>query len=416
MELENTNKISSLIEKLSSYQEFTSASSSSSSSNQSESQNSKKDKESSIDEKYFHLKIKKLLAAASSSSFSNVSVELRDFFEDVQRFLDWVVKQKGISEQEASELMKEIKKKLEYINKIELDSFFINVSGRNVQKFLNNMKPYSFPNIEEKKILEKEKYTILVESTHSIKSAIKKKAEQMNKYHLFFSVFNEYFNRNHIYLREFHNYFFQRYFCKSRLNMNKLTSNDKKDIIFPFSENFILLIATDSSFKLFQETIQTIDKSQPPLLNVQDKKGKKYLKLYEKEKKDYDNENTIIENTINSPKQEKEQNYKYLNYLIKGINEDKNWIAKIIFFDMYFDLIIPKFEIVEGLTNINNKIDTLTKDNNNLKETVITLTKDNNILKETVNNLNKKVITLTEDNNRMLKFLKEKFPENFMSE
>lgn len=130
--------------------------------------------------------------------------------------------------------------------------------------------------------------------------------------------------------------------------MDNIKSEEIKDIKIPFSENFILLFATNNSFKLFKETTTHIDTSQPPLLND---KRKKYLKLYQKGEKDYKSEENTIEEIM--PKETKYSifnwNCNYLNYLIKEINKDKNWTAKIIYFDMHFDLIVPKCEIASGL-------------------------------------------------------------------
>ena len=69
--------------------------------------------------------------------------------------------------------MNAIKVDLKGINKIELDSFFVNVPGKNIKEFLNNMKSYSFP-IEENKIIESTKYMVLIESIHTINSVLKK--------------------------------------------------------------------------------------------------------------------------------------------------------------------------------------------------------------------------------------------------
>ena len=88
--------------------------------------------------------------------------------------------------------MNDINAYLTDISQIELDSFFVNVPGKNIKEFLNNMKSYSFP-IDVNKIKENTKYMVLIESTHSIKSVLQKKANQMRKYYLFFNLFNKFF-------------------------------------------------------------------------------------------------------------------------------------------------------------------------------------------------------------------------------
>ena len=70
------------------------------------------------------------------------------------------------------------------------------------------MKKYSFPNSEESPILINERYTIIVESTHNLRTVIPKKKEQARRYHLFFSAIDKYIKMDDIYLREFKNFFF----------------------------------------------------------------------------------------------------------------------------------------------------------------------------------------------------------------
>ena len=209
MELENTDKISSLFQSISLYED--SKNNNSSSSNHSGAENSIKLKESTIDEKYFHIKLMKLLGITKESSFSNVQIEKKKFLQDIEIFLQWAIKEKGIDEKEALKKKNEITFDLNSISKIELDSFFVNVPGKNIKEFLNNMKSYSFP-IEENKIIESTNYMVLIESTHSINSVLKKKAEQMRRYPLFFNLFNKFFIKNDEYLKFFHLYFFKKIF------------------------------------------------------------------------------------------------------------------------------------------------------------------------------------------------------------
>ena len=143
-----TEKITSLLEKLSLYEGY---SNSSASSNQTESQNSKKMTLSTVDEDYFHIKLRRLFGSSVESSFRNVEIKLDNFFQDAKKFLGWVVKQKGIDEKKSNDIMKGIEAKLKALDKIELDSFFINIPGENIHQFFDNMKSYSYPYIEEKK-------------------------------------------------------------------------------------------------------------------------------------------------------------------------------------------------------------------------------------------------------------------------
>ena len=394
MEFDNTDDIATLLGKISTYQENQFLSSSS---NNSESQNSNKIKGSTIDEKYFHLKLKKLLCLPTESSFSNVNISLNVFFKDVERFLNWVISKKGINEENASEIMGGIQKDLKGVGKIEFDSFFVNVPGKAIEDFFNNMKQYSFPNCEDKSILRNEKYVVLVESTHCLRSVLPKKEEQLRRYHLFLSVIDKYFKRDDIYLREFHNFFFQKYFLNPNFDLDKVIPKlEKENIFFPISNNYVIIVATDHSFKLFEETIQKIDNTQSS--KIIKKSSQKYVSnLIENEKKNYGNENTINEEIKLLNKNEKrkanpiQENYEHFSFILNEINKNENWYAKIMFFDMYYDLITPKCVIEQSLNNINNN--------------TISLKGDVSILQETVRSQEKKM-------NYLFEFLKMKFKDN----
>ena len=394
MEYDNTDDIATLLAKISTYQENQFLSSSS---NNRESQNSNELKGSTVGEKYFHLELKKLLHLPTESSFSNINISLNVFFKDVERFLNWVISKKGITEENASEIMGGIQKDLKGVGKIEFDSFFVNVPGKAIEDFFNNMKQYSFPNCEDKSILRNEKYVVLVESTHCLRSVLPKKEEQMRRYHLFLSVIDKYFKRDDIYLREFHNFFFQKYFLNPNFDLDKVIPKlEKENIFFPISNNYVIIVATDHSFKLFEETIQKIDNTQSS--KIIKKSSQKYVSnLIENEKKNYGNENTINEEIKLLNKNEKrkanpiQENYEHFSFILNEINKNENWYAKIMFFDMYYDLITPKCVIEQSLNNINNN--------------TISLKGDVSILQETVRSQEKKM-------NYLFEFLKMKFKDN----
>ena len=398
MEFENTDNISTLLEKISTYKENEFLSSSS---NNSDSQNSNKLKGTAVEEKNFHLELKNLLHLPKESSFSNINISLNVFFKDVERFLNWVISKKGITEENASEIIEGIQKDLKDVGKIEFDSFFVNVSGEVIEEFFNNMKQYSFPNCEVKPILRNEKYVVLVESTHCLRSILPKKEEKMRIYHLFFSLIDKYFKRDDIYLGEFHNFFFQKYFLNPNFDLDKVIPKSKKEnIFFPFSNNYIIIIATNHSFKLFEETNQKIDNTQSSKI-IKKSNQKCFSNLIEKEKKNYRNENTINEEIKLLNKNEKakanliQENYEHFSFLLNEINQNKNWHAKIMLFNMHFDLSVPKYTIEQSLTNINN----------NFKKDISILQESINVLKQQNQRIEKKMDDL-------FKFLQTKFKEN----
>ena len=225
-----TEKITSLLEKLSLYEGY---SNSSASSNQTESQNSKKMTLSTVDEDYFHIKLRRLFKSPVENSFRNVEIKLINFFEDVKIFLGWVVEQKGIDKKKSNDMIKKIEARLKALDKIELGFFFVNVPGENIHQFFDNMKSYSYPYTEEKKENFADKsFTIIIESTHSLRSAISKKPSQIHKYHLFFTMLNEYFKKDDKYLGKFHELFFQKYCRKVPSAFNKIELKNKNIFLF----------------------------------------------------------------------------------------------------------------------------------------------------------------------------------------
>ena len=396
-----TETIKPLLEKLSLYEGL---SNSNISSNQTESENSKKMTLSTVDEDYFHIKLRRLFKSPVENSFRNVEIKLNNFFEDVKIFLGWVVEQKGIDKKKSNDMIKKIEARLKALDKIELDSFFINVPGENIHQFFDNMKSYSYPYIEEKKEnFENKVFTIIIESTHILRSAINKKPFQIHKYHLFFTMLNEYFKKDDKYLGKFHELFFQKYCRKVPSAFNKIELKNKNN--FPFSDNFIVIVASDHSFKVFKETREKIFSSNKP--NYLSKNGK-YPKIYEKGEKNYQDEDDKNETIKLSDSQQIKENYNYFKYIINEVNNDNNWICKIIYFDLYVSLIVPKCEIKEGLTSINESIRALENNISQLNESNSVLEKKNNLLEESVNKLQNQ-------NNKIFEFLKEKFPDMDLS-
>ena len=72
-----------------------------------------------------------LLCVPKGFSFSNVNIELKSFFKDIESFLKWAVGEKGITDENAKNIIKGIKEELSDIGKLEFDSLFVGVSGKN---------------------------------------------------------------------------------------------------------------------------------------------------------------------------------------------------------------------------------------------------------------------------------------------
>lgn len=410
----------------------------------SSSQNEKSDKESKakkkeapVDEKYFHFKLKHLLKVSDKLSFSNVEIEISSFLKDIELYINEETQNNKLNEKKAKEIKEEIKNALFDEKKIELDSCFINVQGKEIIKFFKSLEKYSFPSQEEK-ISENESYIILVESTHSLRSQISKKTEQLRKYYLFFSLLDKWLNDYKEYLRTFYDYFIGKYFLKLNFSNTKLTPKTYK-ADFSLSRKFIILIISDHNLKVFKETITSIEKSKFPLTLKKEVK-KCFPSLYESEKKNYQNELNI--NEINEIKEEGEgkkdenksfkksvmENLPYLNYLINQINKENNWTVKIIYLDLYFDLVVPNFVIAENLNLINNDINNLKQKNDDLekkineiatekKENTILENKNDNIIEQNeISHLKEQIKDLNSKYNKMIEFMKKYFNEKELSD
>ena len=209
-------------------------------------------------------------------------------------------------------------------------------------------------------------------------------------------MLNEYFKKDDKYLGKFHELFFQKYFRKVPSAFNKIELKNENN--FPFSDNFIVMVASDHSFKVIKETRDKIFTSKKP--HYLSKNGK-YPKIYEKGEKNYQDEDDKNETIKLSDSQQIKENYNYFKYIINEVNNDNNWVCKIIYFDLYVSLIVPKCEIKEGLTSIN--------------ESIRSLEKKNNLLEESVNKLQNQNKEQEQKFNKIFEFLKEKFPDTDLS-
>ena len=298
----------------------------------------------------FHFKLKYLLDVPDNSSFSNVEIEIASFLKDIESYINEETQKNELNDVKAKEIKEEIKNAMIDEKKIELDSCFINVKEKQIIKFFKSLEKYSFPSQNEK-ILENESYVILVESTHSMRSQIHKKTEQLRKYYLFFSLLDKWLNDYNEYLGTFFDYFIGKYFLRLNSTNTKLTPKTYK-ADFSLYRKFVILIISEHTLKFFEETKTSIEKSQIPL-NLKKDVKKFFPSLYVSEKKNYKNEvnNNEIKNITeiegkekNNKKNFKEsvmENLPYLNYLINQINKENNWIVKIIYLDLYFELIVP---------------------------------------------------------------------------
>lgn len=412
-------------------------SSSSGYSSQNESKNAEqtKEKKFNLDEKYFHYKLQHLLNVPDNFSFSNAEIIIKKFIEEIEEFIKTNFKNnEKLDENTKDMIINEIKETLKGENKIELDSVFVEVSGAKIKYFFEHIKDYSFP-FENATISEKENYVLLVESTHSLDSNIIKKTDQLRKYFLFFSLLIKCIHNYKDYLGAFQDYLIGKYFQKSFFDIDSFNKlNYSAD--FSFERKIIILIATDQSLLSFVQLKDKIKNSQTPF-KLRDNVKKCFPNIYkiENEKK-YKNEININNNS--KPKQQdlskeeklekyiqkKVESIQTMKLLMNNINGKETWIVKIIYFDLYLNLIEPGYSISESLKQINK---TISNEIGQLKNVNIELNNKNKNLETDVESLKKqnenllKVVKSSENKiNIMLNFLKEQFPEtdfsNFMEE
>ena len=161
----------------------------------------------------------------------------------------------------------------------------------------------------------------------------------------------------------------------------------KKDVNFDLScfGKYIILYVSNSKFDLFNEVKKFIDKSKPldedeigfnieksfhfPLPKVKGPKieTKKFLEMEENNlelsKSGEEKKNTQINKEA---KPTLFYSYQKFRYLIDSINKGTNFKIKIIYLDLYLNVLAPKSEIVDKLDNLNNRVSTM---ENELKET-----------------------------------------------
>ena len=361
MESKQPSKINNLLKKISLYEEDL-PSSASSSSTKDNKEDIKQEKGEPIDEKYFFVKLKHLLVVPKRYSFCNVEIDFKEFMKDLKTCIDEVIKEKNLNIKEFEKIKEDFEKALENESKLELDSLYLNVPGNNIKKFINSTNEYSFPS-QYNNISKEKNYTVIVESTHSLLSTIRKKTHQLKKYYMFFSLLYKYFNDYWKYLNKFHDYFVAKYIY----GMKKIPEGYRPDFII--LQNIVLLIVTDNKFNIFRDMKNKIESSEDQDTNVKKNfPGSFDTKNYIDDTK----EDTIIEkdsdSKIKTDKSTPDDRIKKMSYLIKKINQQENWVAKVVYLDVNLNLIVQKTDIADDLKDIKTEIQYL-KERINILET-----------------------------------------------
>ena len=375
-------------------------------------------------EKYFSQKLKYLMKAEICYPIYIDTSNIKNLLAN--RLYYKVKKDPELKIDTADKIMKQVDNVLKNEKPIQIDSFIPLVDGKKINDFLNVIKDYSFPVLNN--IDENNKYTIIVESTFSLKSQIGKKADQLRRYFLIFSLIHKLYLKYPRYLDLFYKYFIRKYFLREKIKKDNIEDmeeeyNYKLDLS-PYG-NYLFIIATNKTFKSFKEVEYSIktfafeddgpDESFKKCFETTHKnkiknknkviKGKKEsnpnfdilniscdIKQKEKiAKKKYINDfdysadvNKISRNKylVNS--------YKSFNYLFQKINDEKNFKVMMIYLDTYLNLTTPKCFLLQKLDGIIDGIEAQSKKQKDLEYEINELKKD--LAKE--KNASKKIVKL----------------------
>ena len=375
-------------------------------------------------EKYFIQKLKYLMKAEICYPIYIDTSNIKNLL--ASRLYYKVKKDPELKIDTADKIMKQVDSVLKNENPIQIDSFIPLVDGKKINDFLNVIKDYSFPVLNN--IDENNKYTIIVESTFSLKSQIGKKADQLRRYFLIFSLIHKLYLKYPRYLDLFYKYFIRKYFLREKIKKDNIEDmeeeyNYKLDLS-PYG-NYLFIIATNKTFKSFKEVEYSIktfafeddgpDESFKKCFETTHKnkiknknkviKGKKEsnpnfdilniscdIKQKEKiAKKKYINDFDYSAN-LNKISRNKYlvNSYKSFNYLFQKINDEKNFKVMMIYLDTYLNLTTPKCFLLQKLDGIIDGIEAQSKKQKDLEYEINELKKD--LAKE--KNASKKIVKL----------------------
>lgn len=375
-------------------------------------------------EKYFSQKLKYLMKAEICYPIYIDTSNIKNLL--ASRLYYKVKKDPELKIDTADKIMKQVDYVLKNEKPIQIDSFIPLVDGKKINDFLNVIKDYSFPVLNN--IDENNKYTIIVESTFSLKSQIGKKADQLRRYFLIFSLIHKLYLKYPRYLDLFYKYFIRKYFLREKIKKDNIEDieeeyNYKLDLS-PYG-NHLFIIATNKTFKSFKEVEYSIktfafeddgpDESFKKCFELTHKnkiknknkviKGKKEsnpnfdilniscdFKQKEKiAKKKYINDFDYSAN-VNKISRNKYlvNSYKSFNYLLQKINDEKNFKIMMIYLDTYLNLTTPKCFLLQKLDGIIDGIEAQSKKQKDLEYEINELKKD--LAKE--KNASKKIVKL----------------------
>lgn len=323
-------------------------------------------------EKYFNEKLKYLLK--SNNAFC-VSFELSQVKDELILSINYeLINNNKLKEKPVKEIIKIIDRYLKNENAIEIDSLIPQAKGEELNKFFNIVKGHCFPS---GKILDNKKnYTVVVESTFSLKSQIVKKTNQLRKSFLVFSLIHKLYLAYPKYIEKYYKYFIRKYILKEKIEYRKYENEDTELDLSSFG-NYVFIIASNKTYKTFKEveflTNKFYYKDDIPDECFSKCFEKKADDLIQKEINKTGNIKTkkFFKNEINYEEISQKvcqnplllQAYKNLNYLIIKINQENNYSAKILYLDAYLNITSPKCIISQKLEELNQKMEKIIEEN-----------------------------------------------------
>ena len=372
-----------------------------------------------LDEKYFHMKLSLLLDTDKKFIIDNIKIENKYLTSELIAFIDRTVKNdfsKTLKEDEAKMIKQSFKNLMIDENDIQIDSLYLNVSGAKIKKYFDSIEEYSYPSGVD--VDEGKTYTIIVESTHSLRSNIIKKAEQLRKMFFLFSIIDKYCNTFPDYLNGFYEFFILKYIFNEK-DFAKLIFPTNDERIKAFSKNFILLILSNNSFNIHIDAKKKIDKTlyknvdtivKKCFTKEKGKKNENFKKITENLKK-YEEDKLQDANKKMAKNELIKESYGRLNYLINTVNKnEKRWIVKIVYMDTYVNLTVPKVVLEEQLKTISKYTSTEFKSlNEKIKTLNDSLEKKNIEINNLKNVFSAKEVALRNEFSEKMKEFEKKF-------
>lgn len=339
-------------------------------------------------EKYFHSKLENQFEA--KMAFTNIKIDIQKCLEEVILYLNYkLIKNDNLSSNQTKDLIKKLDDFFKNETLIEIDSLFPNIKGNIINKFFQKIKDQTYPiNL---KVEDELNYTIIVESTFSLKSQIIKKTDQLRKAFLFFSVIDKFYKSYPEYFNIYYKFFIEKYILKEKIEKKVWEFNDDNQIDLSTYGNYVFIIASDKTYKSFKEIEyfanyfdyeeNEIDNSVAkcfsfPNFKKKDKVIKKKIYFKESYYEEYKTKILKNPNLCNA--------YKTLNYLIDNINKQNNCRVLLLYLDTYLNLLTPKPFIIGKLEEINNKLNDYykkeEKENNKINNEIKRLKDENNNL------------------------------------